>query len=367
MKQTMHVYVGTYSRSILFGTGETLAGKGQGIHHYELELDTGRMHECMPPEPADNPSYLAVTRDSRFLYAVNEIKEFAGQATGAVSAYSIDPVTKELHLLCQRPSGGTDPCYVSVSEDTSCVMASNFMSGSVCTYPVREDGTLAQTGQFVQHHGCGVDPIRQTGPHAHAIVLSPDERFAFVPDLGIDRLIIYPVDLEKGLLNQLDIRHLELKPGSGPRCCVFNRTGDRCYLFCELICEIWVLAHDGNGNLTVLQKTSSMIESCAVQSIGADIHLSPDGRFLYASNRGQDSIVVYHVLDSGLVEYVQTVSTRGRTPRNFAIDPAGRFLLSGNQDSDNIVVFTRDMATGKLSYKNQIYAPTPVCIRIGGA
>ena len=362
MRNKLRVYVGTYSQPILFGTGELFKGKGKGIHQYDLDLETGELEEAAPPMEAVNPSYLVQSHDRNFLYAVNEMKEYQGKPQGSLSAYKISGDGK-LQLLNRVPTGGTDPCHVNISPDDRCVMVANYMSGSICSYGVAEDGFLEKPWIFSQYYGRGADAKRQMGPHAHSVVLTPDGRNAVVSDLGTDRLKIYKTDFDNKRILTENVAEFETGAGSGPRFCTFNRIGTRCYVFCEITSTIMVLKYT-EGNFELMQEVPSVVGECSVENAGADIHLSPDDRFLYASNRGQDSIVVYKLSENGTVEYVQTVSTYGRSPRNFSIDPTGRWLLAGNQDSDTIAVFERNGETGMLYHKRTVSVPTPVCILI---
>lgn len=360
MKNVCRIYVGTYSQPILFGTGEVLQGKGVGIYLYDFDMETGNLYERMPPKAAVNPSYLTISPNQKYLYAVNELKEFNGICGGAVSAYRIGE-NGELSLLDQKPTGGADPCHINMDKNGKYLLVANFMSGSICSYPVSEDGSLSEKRQLIQHEGHSVHPVRQKGPHAHAVVLAPDEKYIVVPDLGLDHLMIYPVDFGSGEICREKARGFFVGGGMGPRCCVFNQKGDRCYVFCEIASKILTLAYR-DGEFQLMQTSSSLVEPCHAENIGADIHLSSDDNFLYVSNRGQNSIVVFAVQMDGTLQYVQTMSCEGKTPRNFTIDPSGRWLLVGNQDSDAIVVFTRDHKTGTLTFKNKVDVPTPVCI-----
>ena len=362
MNHFRRIYAGTYSRPILFGTGEVLEGKGRGIYRLLLDLDTGELRHEGEPVEADNPSYLCLSPDGNFLYSVNELKEYQGQPGGGVSAYRIRREDGSLDFLGSRPTLGTDPCHVSVNSGGTHVFVSNFMSGSVCVYPVMADGSLAPHSQLIQHQGSSVDPARHKGPHAHSLILSPDERFAFVPDLGTDHLAAYRTDFERSLLSpSADFCAL---PGSGPRFCEFHRNGRFCYLINELSSTISLLYYDGNGGFTLKQTVDTVPQGCKTGNICADLHLTPDGRFLYGSNRGHDSLSVYRVdPDSGTLSWLDNIPCGGRTPRNFAVDPAGRYLIVANQDSDNILTFHIDPSDGSLTRAWELACPTPVCVK----
>ena len=357
------IYVGTYTQPILFGTGQILEGKGKGIYRYELDTDTGAI-ECKDETPGVvNPSYLTVSPDHRFLYAVNELKEFEGQKSGAVSAFAIDPDTLKLTFLNQKATLGTDPCHVIVGPGDGHIFVANFMSGSECVLPILEDGSLGSPSCFVQHAGHSVDPKRQTGPHAHSTSFSPDGRFAFVPDLGKDMLLTYRIDAAEGSI--LETAQFRTEPGAGPRHCVFHPNGRFCYLTNEMDCTIYALAyHDADGTFEKLQSVPLLMDdSFTGHNSGADIQITPDGRFLYGSNRGHNSLIGYAVdPETGLLTYIGMTDGHGGVPRNFAIDPTGTFVIIANQDDDNLVVF-RIQEDGTLEYVSECFAPTPVCVK----
>lgn len=362
MNRLRRIYVGTYSRPILFGTGEVLEGKGKGIYRLLLDPETGEMAEEGGPTAAANPSYLCLSPDQRFLYAVNELKEFEGQPGGGVSAYRIRPEDGSLTFLGSRPTVGSDPCHVVVNSRGTHVFVANFMSGSLCVCPVEADGSLGAHGQLIQHQGHSADPVRQKGPHAHSLTFSPDQRFAFVPDLGIDRLAAYRTDFDQGRL--IPVPGFDTLPGSGPRFCEFHPGGRFCYLINELASTISLLLYDGNGGFILKQTVDTVPADCKAGNICADLHLTPDGRFLYGSNRGHDSLSVYRVdQESGALTWTDNIPCGGRTPRNFAVDPGGRILIVANQDSDNIVTFKISEADGSLTRAREISCPTPVCVK----
>ncbi len=357
------IFVGTYTQPILFGTGQILEGKGKGIYRYELDLDTGTLVQADALPDVDNPSYLVLSDDHKTLYAVNELKEFGGRKGGAVSAFSVDPDSKKLTFLNQQPTFGTDPCHVVLSKSGSHVFVSNFMSGSVCVYPVQPDGSLGEASHFVQHEGSSVNEKRQKGPHAHSTTFSPDGRFAFVPDLGTDTLVAYQPDEATGTLRNAVSFFTE--PGAGPRHCVFHPNGRFCYLTNELDCTIYALKYNQEEGTFEKLQTVPLMQDPAFhgENSGADIQITPDGRFLYGSNRGHNSLIGYEVDgQTGLLRYAGMTDCRGGVPRNFAIDPTGTYVIVANQDTDNLVVFSI-CQDGSLKYLSQTFAPTPVCVR----
>jgi 6-phosphogluconolactonase len=278
----------------------------------------------------------------------------------------VDPETGRLEFLNKRPTHGTDPCHVLVDKNRSCVFVANFMSGSVCVLPVREDGSLGEASEVIQHHGSSIDPIRQRGPHAHSVSLDAANRFACVPDLGLDKLMVYRFDPHRGRLEPNAVPWIALKPGAGPRLVAFHPTGRFAYLINELDSTVAALSYDGgHGTFDELQIVPALPEGFHGASTCADVQVSPSGAFLYGSNRGHDSLVVYSIdQTSGRLTCVGHEPTQGEAPRGFGIDPTGSFLLVANQDSDTIVTFRIDRHTGKLLPTGQVtQVPTPVCVK----
>ena len=366
MKAETFIYVGTYTEPIRFGTGKILEGKGQGIYRYRLDRSSGAMELIATTTGVINPSFLAFDPTRRFLYAVNELKTWQGRPTGTVSAFAIDPASGALEFLNKQMTHGTDPCHVEVARDGRHVFIANFMSGSVCVLPVRADGSLAPASDFIQHQGSSIDPNRQRGPHAHSVIFDPSEHFAFIPDLGLDKLAAYVFDPTRGKLERHERPWFKATPGAGPRQLAFRSDGRFAYLINELDSSLTALAYDGvNGCFRELQILPTLPEDFNGESTCADVHVSTNGRFVYASNRGHDSIVIYRVDGaSGLLSLVGHASTQGRTPRNFALDPEGTFLLAANQDSDTIVTFRIDQKSGALEPTGHVTTvPTPVCVK----
>ena len=365
----LFVYVGTYTEKIRFGTGQIFEGKGEGIHIYKMDPVTGSWRPHRTAKGIKNPSYLAFHPNRRFLYAVNELKGYEGEATGTLSSFAIDPQSGELHFINKVPTHGTDPCHVTVDQTGRHALVANFASGSVSVLPIREDGSLTDASDVIQHDGSSADPVRQSGPHAHSVTLDASNRFAYIPDLGLDKLMIYSFDSERGKLKSHDQPWFETKPGAGPRHFMFHPDGTHVYLINELDSTIVSLGYDREtGTVEEIQTVPTLPESFGGQSTCADIHVDPSGRFLFGSNRGHDSIVIYTIDGrTGKLTYVGHESTRGRAPRNFVIDPTGKFLFAANQDTDNVVHFSIDQQSGRLTPSGQITsAPTPVCLKILG-
>ena len=277
MKKELFFYLGTYSRPILFGTGEILNGKGEGIHLFSLAPD-GTMTNHGVTVACDNPSYLAVNGDYSRLYCVNELKEYNGKKTGAVTAFSVNK-DRTLTALNTQETNGTDPCHLAIDSKATLLFAANFMSGSVSAHRILPDGSLGERTDFKQHEGASIHPKRQTGPHAHATILDGSEQYVFVPDLGIDRTVVYRVDAAGKLTEGESIPSAK---GAGPRQCVFSKDGTRCYIINELNATIDVVDFDAKTGVSTILQTAPMIEGEIGNTICADIRLHPSGKFLYA-------------------------------------------------------------------------------------
>ena len=353
-QSTILVYVGTYT-----------AKGSKGIYTYTFDPIAGTL-ELLGYVEANNPSYLAIHPDKTTLYAVNEVGEFRGEPTGAVSAFAIDADTGLLTLLNQQPSRGRSPAYITVDPEGKQVYVANYSSGTAAVFPVLDDGGIGAATDVVQHEGSGPNARRQGEPHAHSVNLDPEGHRAYVADLGIDRLMIYDVEAEPGKLVPSNPPYAEVEGGSGPRHFTFHPNGTVAYLINEMGNTISVFAYDpSDGRLTLLQTVPTLPPGFEGRSTTADIHVHPTGRFLYGSNRGDDSIVVYAIApEEGTLSYVGHVSTGGRTPRNFAIDPSGAYLLAANQDSDNVVVFRIDPDSGlPVATGAEMMVSMPVCIK----
>lgn len=361
------VYVGTYSEPILFGTGQILQGQGKGIYCFEQDAGSGDLKPVAITEGVRNSSYLAFSPDRTHLYCVNEFKEYEGQASGAVSAFRIDRDSGRLTYLNTRASRGTDPCHLVVDATGRNVLIANFASGSVCVLPILADGSLGEACDFKQHHGSSIDPRRQAGPHAHAVTLDRANRFLFVPDLGMDKVIIYAFDPQTGQLTpNPDQPWIAMAPGAGPRQIVMHPSDRFAFLINELNSTMTSYRYDGSkGTLTEINTLPTLPPDFSGHSTCAEVQIAPSGRFLYGSNRGHDSIAIYSVdQDTGRIAVVGHESTRGRIPRNFEISPDGKWLAAANQDTNTVVMFRIDQATGLLTATgNVVEAGTPICVR----
>jgi 3-carboxymuconate cyclase len=354
----MLVYIGTYT------SGKS---RSEGIYIYKLNLETGALKPFKTVRQVVEPSFLTIDKERKYLFAVNETLEYEGKKSGAVSAFAIDGKTGDLRFLNKQPSLGGAPCHLSVSENGRFVLVANYMGGNVSIFPVEADGRLGAAVDLIQHSGSSVNKERQEAAHAHSVILDKDNRFAYVSDLGIDKIMIYRFDAEKGKLEtNAPQAFYQTKAGAGPRHFTFHPNGKFAFLINELDSTVSSLACGENGALKEIQTLSTLPANFSGRSFCADVHVSPDGRFLYGSNRGHDSIAVYRIdSETGKLELIQHTPTGGKTPRNFAIDPTGKFLLAANQNSDSVVTFRIDEQTGKLQPTgHKASVPTPVCLKL---
>ncbi len=349
------VYLGTYA-----------GGKSKGIYRCELDLATGKLSEPALAAETKNPSFLAVHPNHRFLYAVGEINDFGGKKTGAVSAFSLDAKSGELKPLNQKPSGGAGPCHLVVDRQGKSVLVANYGGGSAAVLRIEEDGRLGEQTAFVQHTGKGSDPARQEGPHAHSINLDAANRFAFVADLGLDQVLIYRFDADKGALAKNEPPSVSLPPRSGPRHFAFHPDGRHAYVINELANTITAMQYDAEkGILKTIQTVSTLPEGYKKPTWTAEVQVHPSGKFLYGSNRGHDSIAIFAIDEkSGELTPAGRQGAGIKTPRNFGIDPTGQFLLAANQDGDSVLVFRIDAKTGALEATGaKVEVGKPVCVK----
>lgn len=346
------LFVGTYT--------EHEGSQSRGIYVYRMDPATGELTFEWEAGGVLNPSFLDLHPQEKFLYAVNEVQTFAGEAGGGVSAFSIDPASGELRLLNACSSRGKDPCYISIEQTGRFALVANYSSGTVSMFPIQPGGQLGPASDVIQHSGSSVHPERQKEPHAHCIRPDPTNRFAIAADLGADKLLIYRMDLENGKLN----KHAEVRvqPGAGPRHLIFDRTGQYMYLLNELNSTVIVYRYH-DGSLEEIQTTTTLPEDYKGRNLCADLHIC--GKYLYASNRGHDSIVWYFIDENtGQLTYQDRLSSGGNEPRSFVIDPSGRFLLAAHERSDNIVTFKIDPQTGQLfAIGHEVKLSQPVCVR----
>jgi 6-phosphogluconolactonase len=349
------VYVGTY-------TGQ----KSKGIYAYRFNARTGSVTALGVAGETANPSFLAIHPRRKYLYAVNEVDDFAGGHTGAVSAFALDAKTGKLTFLNRVASRGAYPCYLVVDSTGQNVLVANYGSGTVAVIRLAKDGHLGAASSVIQHSGSSVDRARQEGPHAHSINLSADNRFAIAADLGLDELLVYRFDAERGTLQATNPPFAKVNPGAGPRHFAFHPSGRFAYVISEMQSTVTAFAYDpARGALRELQTLSTLPEGFAGQNDAAEVRVHPSGKFLYGSNRGPDSIALYTIdPERGTLTPAGHTSTQGKTPRNFNLDPTGTYLFAANQDTDNVVIFRVDPGTGHLTPTGQVLSvPSPVCVR----
>ena len=352
------LYIGTYT------TGTT----SEGIYVYRLDVRSGKLTEQRVVTGVTDPSFLTIDSRRRCLYAVNETDEFNGMKSGAVSAFSIDHKTSDLTFLNKEPSMGGSPCYISVSRNDRFVLVANYVGGNLAVLPVNSEGRLSPAVETMQQQGSGPNNERQASAHAHWVDFDRSGRVVAACDLGADKVFLYRFDDRTGKLTPDPAQAFFLtKPGAGPRHFVFHPNGRFAYVINELDATITALSFDpGRGALSKIDSVSTLPTGWTGENTCAEIQISPDGRFLYGSNRGHDSIVSYSVDPvTGRLSFIEHTSTGGKGPRNFVIDPTGRLLLVANQRSDNIVIFAVDRNTGKLHLTGNTFpVPSPVCLKL---
>jgi 6-phosphogluconolactonase len=350
-----HLYVGTY-------TGP----KSEGIYVVPFDSDTGTLGEPKLAAKTANPTFIAINPAETHLFAANETGQWQGKPGGYVTAFQINSKTGGLKELNQQSTVGGGPCHVVVDKKGKYVLASNYGGGSIVALPINADGTLAPHSFFAQFTGSSVNPNRQKEPHAHSIMFSPDERVAYACDLGTDKLWAFAFSPEKGIASASTSPDVSLAPGSGPRHSAFSADGRHAYVINELLSTITAFSYEPrSGKLKEVQTISTLPEDFKGGSSTAEIRVHPNGRFVYGSNRGHDSIAVFtRDPSTGRLTAIGRTATGGKTPRNFNLDPSGKFLLAGNQGTGNVTIFRIEEATGKLAkLERELQIGSPVCLR----
>jgi 6-phosphogluconolactonase len=355
LPKTYDLLIGTY----------TEPGKSKGIYVYRFYTETGKLAYLNEIDDVKNPSYLCVSDNHKFVYAVNEVGK-----NGEVSAFKFEPNTGKLELINKQPTSGADPCYVSIDKEQKNIFVANYSSGSLSVLPVNKDGSLNAPSEVLQDEGSGPNKDRQAGPHVHTAYLSPDEKYLLYTDLGTDKLNIYRyhASATKPLVSATPA-FTDVTPGFGPRHLDFSHDKKFVYLLSEMGSAVNVYSYD-NGKLKQKQSVTILKDGFSGQTGAAAIHISPDGKFLYTSNRLEtNEIVVYAInQESGELTFVQRQPTFGKNPRDFAIEPNGNFLVVGNQGSDTVYVFRIDRNTGKLSQTYvRLDIGNPVCFKFTSA
>lgn len=346
--QSIKGFIGTYTK-----------GDSKGIYNFALNSGTGEISDITIAAELGNPTYLALSKNRQYLYSVIKIGD-----EGGVAAYSIDKDSLNLTLLNYKVSAGSPPCHLITNNDNSFLFSANYHSGEIICYPLNEDGSINDPSSIVVHKGTGPNEARQEKAHAHFVGLTPNEEKLLAIDLGIDKMVVY--DYTDGILAEDTALTLTLEGGSGPRHMVFHPNNNYGYLLSELTSEVFVLNYDSlNNSFEVLQKISALPVDFTGKTKASAIHISSDGKFLYTSNRGYDSIAVFRIdQENFTLKLVEIVPTGGEHPRDFSLDPTNKFLVVAHENSNNITIFSRDFVTGKLKkLDNEYTMPMGVCVK----
>jgi 6-phosphogluconolactonase len=338
-----------------------------GIHTFNFDPSSGRLTQAQPVARLDNPSWLIASADGRFLYAALETETFEGVPGGGVCALAIDRESGALAKLNAQPTHGAAPCHLCMDAAGRFLFAANYTSGSVSAFPLNADGAVGPLAQLIQHFGSGPVADRQEGPHAHFVTLTPDGHFLCAVDFGADSAFVYRIDDRTGALSPDGNLTVRLRPGSGPRHMAFHPNGKFAYVLTELSCQVAVYNFSPSPfGFSELQAVSALPAGYSGVNLSAAVHISPDGRTLYAANRGHDSIAVFSIDEAtGRLALLQHVPAQGRCPREFIIDPTGRFLFAANQNSDTVAAFSIERGSGRLAPNGQVVeVPRPACVKI---
>ncbi|GAB3423702.1 lactonase family protein [Niabella aquatica] len=349
------IFISTLSAQRLVIGTYTNNNQSKGIYVYDFDSKTGRAKQVSIAE-AGNPSYLCISNDHQFVYSVNESDQ------GKISSFAYDKSSGELILLNRQPNNGSAPCYISIDQTGKWLFAGNYGDGSLTVHPVLTDGSVGNMHQFIKHSGSSINKSRQETPHVHCTYVGVDNKNVFVPDLGLDKVVVYPFDAETGWLDTTGKSSIDVKPGGGPRHIIFSKTGEFAYLVEEMSGTVDVISKAGNG-YKIVQTANHL--PVGQEGAGADIHLSPDEQFLYVSQRSNSTIQIFKVNPgNGRIRFIAEQSTMGNFPRNFVIHPSGKFLLAANQKSNDITVFKINTRTGRLTdIHERIKVDAPVCLK----
>ena len=350
--QHYYLFIGTYT-----------TGGSKGIYVYDFNAKTGETKWISNTDSAANPSFLTIAPDGKHIYAVNEISR---SQAGLVAAYAFNPASGKLRLINRQSSGTENPCHISITKNGKWLAVANYTGGSLATFPVNADGSIQPFTQHIIHSGKSINPARQEKAHVHSVFFSPDEKFLFTPDLGMDQVTAYQFNPNNSQpLTPAAVPYISAEPGTGPRHLDFSPNGKFMYVIEEMGGTVSAYAYQ-NGTAKRIQRIATHPADFKGQPGSADIHISPDGKFLYASNRGdENNLAIFAIAVDGTLTAVGYQSAMGAQPRNFIIDPTGNFLLVANQKTSNIVMFKRDKATGLLQLlSKQLDIPNPVCLKM---
>ncbi len=346
-----HFFVGTYTE-----------GGSEGIYSFSLDPVTGKLKDNGLAAKTNNPSFLALTQDGKYLLSVHETKGENGSTMGYIESFSVTKDENRVTSIGKVSSGGAHPCYVSVNQH-GYVLAANYTGGNVALLRIDDTGKLHDTLDVQQHYGSGPNKARQAEPHVHSAFFEPGSDRIFVADLGIDQVSVYKIDNLSSKLVKATVPAIIMPPGSGPRHLAFHPAMKVLYVVNELSSSVSVVALNKDGSFTTVETVSALPKGYDKPNTCADIHISKDGRFLYASNRGYNSVAIFSIdPKNGRIAQMAQESTRGDGPRNFTLSPDENYLLVANQNTQDIVAFRRDVKTGKLQFSDQIKALKPVCL-----
>ena len=357
MSENYYFYVGSYTESTSFTTVEP---RENGITLFEFNRTTNSTKYIDDFGAGINPSFLTIHPSKKSLYSITEIDN------GTITAFKIDPDSKKLTAMNTQSTNGSSPCHISIDQTEKYCFVANYDSGSVCVFALNSDGSLGNITGFAQHQGQGINPERQEGPHAHSFTISPENKYAIAADLGIDKVLVYKIEHLTGEISLQPELSVSLEPGAGPRHFDFHPNHKFAYVINELNSTITSLSYESNsGALTPINTISTVPESFSGINSTADIHVLQNGKFLYGSNRGHNTIFLAKIDQStGSIEGINTFSTKGEIPRNFALTPDDDFLFAANQDSHSIIVYSVDKTTGNLTQTGEmINTPKPICIK----
>ena len=341
------------------------APKDEGaIHAFTFDGEAGTLKQIHRTSDVEHPFFLAASPDGRFLYSIHAPGQFGGEQDEQVAAFEIVRRSGKLQPLNRQSTRGTAACYLDVDATGQTVVVANYLTGSVAAFPVNENGSLGESASFVQHVGASVNPDRQTEPHAHCFVVSPDNRFVFAADLGIDQVLSYRLNADDATLSPARQPYVRTPPGAGPRHLTFDPDGEHLYVINELDNSVTLFDYDAESGILIEHQTiSTLPDDFDGTSYCADLKITPDGQYLYGTNRGHDSIAAYRIDDQGRLTLLGIEPSLGKGPQNLAITPDGRFLLCANMPGNNVVVFRIDPETGLIQPEGDpLSMPSPSCI-----
>ena len=355
----------TFAEEPLVFISSFAPGKTGAIEAYRLDAEAGRLKPIHRTGEIEHPFFIVLSRDNRFLYAIHA-KTFGGKDPEEVAAYALEGDTGRMTLLNRQSTRGTASCYLDVDATGRAVLVANYTTGNVASFPVRDDGSLGASVSFFQHVGSSIDPVRQKGPNAHCFVVSPDNRFAFAADLGTDQILGYRLQPATATLTRNEPAFVKTPAGAGPRHLTFHPNGKFVYVINELKNSVTLFDYaSDSGILTERQTISTLPADFKGISHTADLKITPDGQFLYGTNRGHDSLAAYRIGLDGTLSLIQIVPSLGKGPQNLAIAAKGTLLLCANMAGSNVAVFRIDPRTGELnSTSDPIPQVSPSCIRL---